>query len=289
MSNNSSKKIKLTPYKGQVNCGLIKVKDLIYLNMHPLNRRIDQNHVNEFINIIRNDGDVDVVLSASELIVNEVTNTILDGNHRYPAIIKAANDGIIRPDAKVRVVLEHYENLSDEMDRIVELNTHSKNWQLQDYIDSFARWEEDRGEFDGPYTRLRNFCLQHTLCAPNTEKKDSRPKYSYGIAMIKGQRRDKEIKRGELEISTAELEDANIIHNELCVIRERFGLPLHGNDIEGMAKEWILYRNVIDLNKLKRRRPSAAVARTMKGNRGDWKNVFMLIRDEQEVGNKRVQ
>lgn len=285
---NTSKQIKLTPYRGQVNCGLIKVKDLVYLNIHPLNRRIDANHVNEFFNIIRDEGDTDVILKASELIVNEVTNTILDGNHRYPAILKAVNEGIIRPDAKVRVVMEHYDSLADEMDRIVELNTHSKNWQLPDYIDSFARWEEERSEYDGPYTRLLNFCLQHTLCAPSGEK-NPYPKYRYGIAMIKGQRRDKEIKRGELEISTAELADAGIIHDELCVIRKHLGLPMHGTDIEGMALEWMLYRNSIDLKMLKRRKPSATVSKAPKGNRGDWRRVFLLIRDEQEVGSQKAR
>lgn len=286
MSNKSN--LKLTPYRGQVNCGLIKVTDLIYLKTHPLNRRIDQNHVNEFYNIIRDEGDKEVVLSASEIIVNEVTNTILDGNHRFPAILKAVNDGTISPNAKVRVVMEHYESLADEMDRIVELNTHSKNWQIQDYIGSFVKWEEERGEYDGPYTRLQNFCLQHTLCAPS-EEKSTYPKYRYGIAMIKGQRRDKEIKRGELEIGTAELADAHVVHDELCAIRNRLDLPMHGTDIEGMAQEWMLYRNSIDLNKFLKRKPSSTVTRAPKGKRGDWRRVFLLIRDEQEVGSKKAR
>lgn len=286
MANTS--KIKLTPYKGQVNCGLIKVTDLIYLNTHPLNRRIDLNHVNEFANIIREEGDRDVVLAASELIINDFTNTILDGNHRFHALIKSVNDGIIRPDARVRVVMEHYESLADEMDRIVELNTHSKNWQLPDYIDSFVRWEEERGEYDGPYTRLKNFCLQHTLCAPS-EEKSSYPKYRYGISMIKGQRRDSEIKRGELQIGTAELADAHVVHDELCAIRNRLDIPMHGNDIEGMAQEWMLHRNSIDLNKFLKRKPSLTVAKAPKGNRTDWRRLFLIIRDEQEVGSKRAR
>lgn len=289
-ANAKRNELTLTPYSGQVKCGLIQVKDLLRLNIHPLNRRIDQNHVNEFLNIIKDEGDTDVILKASELIVNEVTNTILDGNHRYIAILKAANEGIIRPDAQVRVVLEHYETIAEEVDRIISLNTHSKNWTLNDYIDSFVQWERDRGEFDGPYNRLKDFCVKHVLCYSSDRRtNETKPKYIYGVTIIKGTRCNNEIKHGELEITDEDLENAHHIHDELCQIRDRLELDMQGSDIEGMAQEWLTQRDRINLPSFLKNKPSRTVMKMPKGNRSEWRQVFLTIRDEQEVGSKRAR
>lgn len=290
MARSNNNQIKLTPYNGQIKCGLMQVKDIYKLNTHPLNRRIDQNHVNDFLNIIKEEGDRDIVLSASEFVVNEVTNTILDANHRYYAVKKAVDDGYIRLDAYIRVLFEHYETTAQEVDRIISLNTHSKNWTLNDYIDSFVQWERDRGEYDGPYSRLRDFCVKHVLCYSSDRRtNETKPKYIYGVTIIKGTRCNSDIKHGELAITSEELEQAGIVHDELCQIRDRLDLDMQGSDIEGMAQEWLMQRGNIGLDNFLKHKPSRTVVKLPKGNRSDWRQVFLTIRDEQETGSKRAR
>lgn len=282
--------IKLTPYNGQINCGLMQVKDIYKLNTHPLNRKIDQSHVNDFLNIIKEEGDIDIILSASEFVVNKWSNTILDGNHRYYAVKKAVDNGYIRLDAYVRVLFEHYDSKAAEVERIISLNTNSKNWTLNDYIDSFVQWERDEVNYDGPYNLLRDFCVKHVLCY-NSDRRtnETKPKYIYGVTIIKGTRCNNDIKHGTLEITQDELDNAHIIHDELCQIRDRLELDMQGSDIEGMAQEWLTQRKNINLDNFLNHKPSRTVVKLPKGNRSDWRQVFLTIRDEQETGSKRAR
>lgn len=289
-SADTNSKIQLTPCDGLVKCGLMKVSDLNILKTHPLNRRIDAGHINDFVNIIKEEGDVDVVLKGSEFIVNEVTNTILDGNHKHFAVQKALQQGYIRPDAYVRVMLEHYDTIAEEVNRIIGLNTNSKNWNINDYIDSFVQWERDRGEYDGPYNRLRDFCIKHVLCyAADKRTKETKPKYIYGVTIIKGTRSNNDIKHCGLSITREELEKAHRIHDELCQLRDKMELNMQGSDIEGMAQEWLTQRENIDLEKFLKYKPSKTVMKLPKGNRSEWRQVFLTIRDEQETGSKRAR
>lgn len=282
-------RIELKAYDGQIECGLVEVYELLNFSIHPLNRRIDSNHVNDFINIIREEGDTGIVLAAGEIIVNDYDGIILDGNHRYSAIIRAANEGLVSPHSKVRVMYEHHCSVEDEMARIVELNTHSRNWTLNDYIDSFYRWEQERGE-NGAYTKLRDFCVKHVLCySCDMRTCATSPKYVYGATIIKGSRNSGALKKGALEISDGELELANTVHDELCQIRDRLGLQMQGSDIEGMTQVWWEKRGTIDLHDFLTHRPSKSVMRLPKGNKSEWLQVFLTIRNEQETGSKRAR
>lgn len=164
--------------------------------------------------------------------VNVETNNVIDGQHRLKAFQSLVASGRINPNSTIRV---QYISVPPELEIpvIIDANTHSKNWTINDYIESYI----SGGYVD--YIRLYDWCLGHELTSRN-----GKPKYRYGAAIIKGFSCQRELKAGTLTINREEVENAEDVYNEMIAIMNIFKMPKNGAYIETFATIWCKYRNL---------------------------------------------
>lgn len=106
--------------------------------------------------------------------VNVVTNNIIDGQHRWRAFNELVEKGDLPDTSKIDV---KYVSIPVELERdaIINANTNSKNWSLDDYISSYVK------AGNKAYMMLDEWCKRHELTEAN-----GKPKFRYGAAIITG-------------------------------------------------------------------------------------------------------
>lgn len=162
--------------------------------------------------------------------VNTITNNVIDGQHRLKAYQELVEEGKLSPKAKLKVMYLDIP-VNEETQAIIDANTHSKNWTQMDYAHSFIR-----AGVDG-IVKLNKWCLEH----PITSSK-GKPKYRYGVAMIKGTTSTDSVKRGTFTCTDNELERADKIHNEIVKINTILDLKNSGNHVPYLATAWFRVR-----------------------------------------------
>lgn len=100
--------------------------------------------------------------------INVNTNHIIDGQHRLKAYQTLCENGQLDKDSKIKVMLVDIP-VEEEKAAIINANTNSKNWTLDDYISSYAK----AGVVY--YAKLEEWCLQHSLSCI-----EGKPKFRYG-------------------------------------------------------------------------------------------------------------
>ena len=158
--------------------------------------------------------------------INQITNNIIDGQHRLQAFIELVDEGKLPSDSKILVRFINVEP-SKEKQIIIDSNTKSKNWKQSDYIDSYSESKE-------AYKNLIEWCSNHPLCID----KKGKIKPRYGAAMIKGKGCGGMLKNGKFTVTDDELKNAEATYNELLQIIEILGLEQQGSYIENLAVEW---------------------------------------------------
>lgn len=235
------------------------------------NRKVNEQHVNEFVNLIKNKeyDEETLVFGLMPIIINPRTNHILDGQHRLEAFKKAVEKGLIPADAKVLVGMWVLDDEDNEKETILMLNTHSKNWSMNDYLDSYAQMNEH-------YAKLRRFCQTHSLC--NQKKGDViKLNYRYGAAIIKGKACQSVLKKEEFTCDEAELALAEVVHEEMAQIRQKLEMNYSSTDIEGMATEWHKARKIMSYKDILKVNIPQRILNNKPRNATEWENTFALI------------
>lgn len=196
--------------------------------------------------------------------VNIVTNHIIDGQHRLKAFQILVENKQIDVSSKIKVMFVEIP-IEEEKQAIIDANTNSKNWTLEDYIASYAKANIVT------YVKLDEWCKAHSLTCDN-----GKSKFRYGAAIIKGKHCFSELKNGEFSFNNEELEQAEQVHSEMVEIVELFGLKGKGAWIEALAVSWKNVRNQHDfrvwIKELKAKKQR--FLKMPKDNAKDWDNIL---------------
>lgn len=168
--------------------------------------------------------------------INTVTNNVIDGQHRLKAYQSLVSDGGMPEETKIKVMFVEVP-VEEEKKAIVDANTNSKNWSLDDYIASYVK----AGIVS--YMALEDWCKLHSLCCSFTRQKGSgevRKKYSYryAAAILKGKGCSSDLKSASFSLTKEEEEVGDEIHAEMLEICELFKLKGYGSWIESLAISW---------------------------------------------------
>lgn len=205
--------------------------------------------------------------------VNTLTNNVIDGQHRLKAFQTLVRDGVLPKDALIKVMFVDI-NLNEEKKAIVNANTTSKNWSMDDYIRSYAK------EGMLPYIRLEEWCRDHVLCNKFSEDKETGGQrkiynYRYGAAILTGKRCSSELKSATFNFTDEQSEIGHEIHAEMLEILDIFGIK-NGPCIESLAITWHEYRQLHDFNvwmkELKAKK--ARFQKMPKNNLNEWEAIF---------------
>lgn len=206
--------------------------------------------------------------------INTVTNHVIDGQHRLKAFQTLVSDGTLPNDAKIKVMFVEIP-VQEEKNAIVEANTNSKNWSLDDYISSYAKAGV------ASYKALEEWCKEHMLCYKFSKDKETGEQnkiynYRYGASILTGRRCSNELKSASFTFTPEEAKKAHEIHAEMLEIIELFNLKGTGAWIEALAVTWHAYRDMHSFKdwmkelKLKKSR----FLKMPKDNSKEWEAIF---------------
>lgn len=233
-------------------------KAVIYTATYEQVKELGKNHQNRMIN----HGHVNQIKKAIEagdfpymppITVNEVTKNIIDGQHRAAAFIQSVKSGILPENSKLEIKLVSIPQ-EKEIEAICNANVNSKNWSVDDFIDSFTRGDNPRAMH---YSKLQEFCDNHTLLhKEHTSKITGDPQnfkrnYRYAVAMLKGKDGKKMLKNGMLELNDVDIALGHMIHNEVESILEILNIK-NGPITESFAIVWYDYRNKLSFSTWKK-------------------------------------
>lgn len=196
--------------------------------------------------------------------VNVVTKNVVDGQHRLKAFQTLVAAKALHPESKLKVMFVEIP-VDEEKQAIVDANTNSKNWSIDDYIASYAKSGIES------YITLDEWCKQHVLASEN-----GKSKFRYGASIITGKRCSSELKKGEFCFSKEQLLNAEDVHAEMLEIVDLFELRGKGAWIESLAVSWSAVRSQHDFRiwmkelKLKKQR----FMKLPKDNSKDWDAIF---------------
>lgn len=225
---------------------------------NALNRKLNHGHVNKLKERMKND-----LQSFPAITVNSVTNNVTDGQHRLTAFQRLVDEGQLPADSTIYVMYIN-KPAEKEMEEIIDANTGSVNWSLDNFIESHSKRNFD-------YQKLNEFCMSHVLCNDGNKKK-----YRYGAAMLKGVNCVKSLKDGTFSLTIEEIKKGEIIHDELLEILTILKFQLKGNFVETLSTSWSEVRDFhtfkewIKELKLKKN----ALSKKNHDNKKDWDEIF---------------
>jgi hypothetical protein len=198
--------------------------------------------------------------------VNVVTGNITDGQHRHKAFIDLYKTGLIPKKSMLKVM---YVNIpaDEELRAIVNANTNSKNWTMDNYIASYIKVGIQS------YVRLDKWCKDHALTCEN-----GKTKMRYGAAIVTGRRCSGELKKGTFAFTEEELQRAEAVHTEMLEIVEILGLKGRGMWIESLAVSWVKVREQHDFRTWAKqfRLKKSDYMKLAKDNSKEWDAIFAM-------------
>lgn len=202
--------------------------------------------------------------------VNVITNHIIDGQHRLKAYQELVDKGVFSKKEKMKVMFVQIPE-NEEKQAIIDANTNSKNWSLDDYILSYSKAGIES------YMKLHEWCLKHTLASDEGfAGKEGKAKFRYGAAIITGRRCSSELKSGDFTFTEEELKRAEEVHAEMLEIVQLFGIKGKGAWIESLACSWVGVRNQhtfkVWFRELKKKKRS--FLKLPKDNSKEWDTIF---------------
>lgn len=252
---------KLQDLGNNVFIGRLNRLDTNILKFNQENRLINKPHLSKIKDQIRASLNL-----MPPITININTLCIIDGQHRLTAFQQLVDKNEIPNDSTILVMFVNV-GLGTEKQAIVNANSNSKNWSVDDYMESYAKTNQH-------YSRLQSWCDGHVLC-----KQKKKRKYRYAAAMMKGRICSKELKDGTFVINEGDLYLGNLIHNELFEISKIMGLPSNGMFYEAMAIEWHKYRNKYLFNKwIESFKKNKKLLKGLSfSNQNDWDTIFSKI------------
>ena len=196
--------------------------------------------------------------------VNLLTGHIVDGQHRQRSFKELYDSGQLPKDAKLKVMYVEIP-IDEEKQEIIDANTNSKNWSLDDYIASYAKAGIES------YVKLDEWCKSHPL-----SNERGKSKFRYAAAMITGKRSSADLKNGTFTFTNDEFKRADEIHAELLEIVNLFDLNTKGAWIESLAISWMDVRNHHTFHTWMKElyNKKKQFLRLPKENSKDWDNIF---------------
>lgn len=252
-----------------LNFNLVSIEDTKNFGKNQENRAINHGHLQK----IKAQCMANLEMMPP-ITINTVTNHVIDGQHRLKAFQSLVADEALPSDSKIKVMFVEIP-VDEEKDAIVEANTNSKNWSLDDYIASYAK----AGIVS--YRALEEWCKEHVLCYKFSKDKETGEQnkvynYRYGAAILTGKRCSNELKSASFTFSDEDVSLAHEVHSEMLEIIELFDLKGNGAWIESLAVTWHSYRNMHSFKewmkelKLKRGR----FMKMPKDNSKEWEAIF---------------
>lgn len=230
-------------------------------NSNSQNRVINHGHVNRIKEQMRTSFNVMPAIT-----INTTTKNVIDGQHRLRAFQKLVDDGELSIESKLPVMYVTI-SPSDEKVAIINANTNSKNWSLDDYIKSYSK-------SISYYKQLDEWCGNHALTVDGNKKK-----YRYGASILTGVACSKQLKDGSFTLTLKDFERGEDVHSELLEIIEVLGKPSKGNYIEYMAVSWCQVRGLHPfrewLKELKTKK--GTLVKKPFSNKQDWDNIFSIL------------
>lgn len=206
--------------------------------------------------------------------INTVTNHIIDGQHRLEAFRTLVSDGSLPKDSNIKVMFVEIP-VDEEKDAIVDANTNSKNWALDDYISSYVK----AGIVS--YIQLQEWCKEHILCCRFTKEKETGEQnktynYRYGAAILTGKRCSSELKSAKFTFTDADAKIGHDVHAEMLEIVELFNLKGNGAWIEALAVTWHSYRGMHSFKEWMRelKAKKNRFMKMPKDNSTEWEAIF---------------
>lgn len=260
---------------------ILSYEEVVLFGKAQKNRKINEQHVNDFVTILKDttfvpdeDGEM-LAYGIIPVIVNPITNHILDGQHKIKAYKDAIDKGLIPSDVKILVGYWRIYDEAHENAVTIMLNSKSKNWSLNDYLDAYA-------QDSVYYAKLKDFCQKHSLCKKITKTGDTQLNYRYGAAIITGKGCQDYLKQGTFSFNDDQLAVADNIHDEMLSIRNKLGMK-SSSEVEFMAKEWHKQRKIMTADEIVSLKylPAAVRERQITSQR-DWKEVFSILHNTIE-------
>lgn len=245
-----------------INFGLVSYNDTLEYGKHQENRAYNHSHLEKIKKQCLTSME-----TMPPITVNVITNHVIDGQHRLKAFQTLVASGELNENTTIKVMFVEIP-LEEEKQAIIDANTNSKNWSLDDYISSYAK----AGVV--AYVKLDEWCKSHPLASDN-----GKSKFRYGAAIITGKRCASQLKSGEFSFTENDLKRADEIHAEMLEIVEIFGLKGKGNWVECLAISWSEVRTQHDFRtwikelKLKKGR----LLKLPKDNSKDWDTIFAQV------------
>jgi ParB-like chromosome segregation protein Spo0J len=209
--------------------------------------------------------------------INKLTNHIIDGQHRLEAFQNLVKSGELPIDSTISVM---YSNMPEEEEReaVINANTNSKNWSLDDFMKSFA-------EVNAEYKKLENWGRNHSLCYDERSRKI---KFRYAAAILKRQNCTKILKNGEFFISKEDEIKGEEMHSELVEILAVLKKRENGAFIESIVLSWTDVRTLHPfkewLKELKLKK--ATIDKKPFSNKKDWDLIFSIVSTAINIKNK---
>lgn len=207
--------------------------------------------------------------------INKQTMHVIDGQHRLKAFQKLIDDGLLPAETKIPVM---YSSMPEDIEReaIINANTNSKNWSIDDYMVSYA--------YDNiEYRRLDEWAKAHTLTFDGKKSK-----FRYAAAMLKRKSCLSILKNGEFKITDDDLRMGELIHSELLEILNVLNKPLNGNYIEAITIAWASVRHLHSFKDWMRelKLKKLIIGKKPYQNKKDWDNIFSILNTGINLKNK---
>lgn len=203
----------------------LTLSELYKLNLHPTNRDINQQHVNELKKVIMDEG----IDKLPPLQVGLWTNNILDGQTRDRALLQLAREGKIDPYTTMTV---QYVDVApeDEESYIIKINggKGTKPWVLKDYISSKIKGGNSNVVLFDKWRR---------------EKLGEKGSARVAMSILKGCNCTNSIKNGDFTLTKNEINTGDAVLNEMNQIFSLFKVTKNSNNIEAFASVWMNIRN----------------------------------------------
>jgi hypothetical protein len=242
-----------------VSFGLVSYEETKNYGINQENRAYNHSHLQKIRKQCLNSLE-----TMPPITINVITNHIIDGQHRLKAYQTLIEDNEIDKDSKIKVMFVEIP-VEEEKQAIINANTNSKNWSLDDYIASYAK----AGIVS--YVKLDEWCKAHPLSNDN-----GKSKFRYGAAIITGKRCSSELKNGEFSFTEGEINRADEVHAEMLEIVELFNMKGKGQWIESLAVSWIDVREQHEfrvwIKELKSKKQR--FLKLPKDNSSDWDSIF---------------
>lgn len=210
---------------------LVNYEDSLKFGKNQENRAFNHGHLQKLKAQMLNSFSI-----IPPITVNTVTNHLIDGQHRLKAYQILVNDGQLPQDSKIKVM---YVEIPVEYEKqaIVDANTNSKNWSLDDYIASYVK----AGIVS--YKKLEEWCDSHSLCCNFAKQKESgdigkKYSYRYAAAILKGKNCANDLKSAVFTITDDDLTIGNEVHAEMVEICDLLKLKGNGSWLESLAISW---------------------------------------------------